>query len=84
MSAIRSSSSALLLIGGVATLPGAATVRSQFPQRASASQVTEGELGYMLQPLGPASGRASAPSQSTSKRTPASSTAPLGWRAQAL
>ncbi|KAK2000554.1 hypothetical protein LX36DRAFT_668619 [Colletotrichum falcatum] len=54
MSAIRSSSSALLLLGGVATLPGAATVRSRFPQRSPPSDSADAELGYMQQPLGPA------------------------------
>ncbi|KAF6838789.1 hypothetical protein CPLU01_02322 [Colletotrichum plurivorum] len=54
MGAIRSSSSALLLLGGVATLPGAASVRSRFPQRSPASPAAQAELGYMQQPLGPA------------------------------
>ncbi|KAK2041438.1 hypothetical protein LZ31DRAFT_597249 [Colletotrichum somersetense] len=55
MSAIRSSSSALLFLGGVATLPGAATVRSRFPQPSPPSDSAKAELGYMQQPLGPAS-----------------------------
>ncbi|KAK1965871.1 hypothetical protein LY78DRAFT_693145 [Colletotrichum sublineola] len=90
MSAIRSSSSALLLIGGVATLPGAATVRSRFPQRSPPSDSADAELGYMQQPLGPASStRTAAPAAAAqkpaSRSTPtAASTRPLGWQAQAL
>ncbi|KAF9872965.1 hypothetical protein CkaCkLH20_09475 [Colletotrichum karsti] len=84
MSAIRSSSSALLLIGGVATLPGAASVRSHFPQRSSAS--TDAELGYMQQPLGPASSQRSVTTSTKSVKstTAASSKASLGWQGQAL
>ncbi|KAK2017664.1 hypothetical protein LZ32DRAFT_654686 [Colletotrichum eremochloae] len=68
MSAIRSSSSALLLIGGVATLPGAATVRSRFPQRSPPSDSADAELGYMQQPLGPASStRTAAPAAAAQK-----------------
>ncbi|KAL0932085.1 uncharacterized protein CTRU02_213038 [Colletotrichum truncatum] len=85
MSAIRSSSSALLLIGGVATLPGAASVRNQFPQRTSASHAANAELGYMQQPLGPASNwTAPSPTQNASKRSSGPSTAILGWQSQAL
>ncbi|KAH0432365.1 hypothetical protein CKAH01_03885 [Colletotrichum kahawae] len=85
MSAIRSSSSALLLLGGVATLPGAASVRNHFPQRTSASAPLDAELGYMQQPLGPASGRPTAPAaQNTTKRSAALSTTSLGWQGQAL
>ncbi|KAK7458272.1 hypothetical protein Landi51_01095 [Colletotrichum acutatum] len=73
MSAIRSSSSALLLLGGVATLPGAATVRSQFPQRSSTTLSTtaaeQAELGYMQQPLGPASSRTTAHTAGNAKRS---------------
>ncbi|KXH66353.1 hypothetical protein CSAL01_03947 [Colletotrichum salicis] len=87
MSAIRSSSSALLLLGGVATLPGAASVRSQFPQRSSTTLSTtaaeQAELGYMQQPLGPASsGRTTTQQTHTTKRSGPSG---LGWQAtQAL
>ncbi|KAK0376056.1 hypothetical protein CLIM01_06579 [Colletotrichum limetticola] len=73
MSAIRSSSSALLLLGGVATLPGAATVRSQFPQRSSTTLSTttaeQAELGYMQQPLGPASSRTTTHTAGNAKRS---------------
>ncbi|GKT47843.1 uncharacterized protein ColSpa_08024 [Colletotrichum spaethianum] len=87
MSAIRSSSSALLLLGGVATLPGAATVRSRFPQRSSPSNSADAELGYMQQPLGPASSTCTATPVTTQKAAPrstATSAGPLGWQAQAL
>ncbi|GKT88719.1 hypothetical protein Ct61P_06569 [Colletotrichum tofieldiae] len=87
MSAIRSSSSALLLLGGVATLPGAATVRSRFPQRSPPSDSADAELGYMQQPLGPASSTrttASITAQKAAPRSTAASTGPLGWQAQAL
>ncbi|OHE91943.1 hypothetical protein CORC01_12731 [Colletotrichum orchidophilum] len=85
MSAIRSSSSALLLLGGVATLPGAATVRSQFPQRSSALSTTaeQAELGYMQQPLGPASGRSTTHTAAAKLSSGASSTSSargLGWQ----
>ncbi|KAK1573671.1 uncharacterized protein LY79DRAFT_525346 [Colletotrichum navitas] len=78
MSAIRSSSSALLLLGGVATLPGAATVRSRFPQRSPSSDSADAELGYMQQPLGPVSSsstRTAAPTAATQKPAPRSSAA---------
>ncbi|KAJ0160091.1 hypothetical protein CTA2_8579 [Colletotrichum tanaceti] len=86
MSAIRSSSSALLLLGGVATLPGAATVRSRFPPRGdSQTTVADAELGYMQQPLGPASSTASAaPGKNTPHGNTAPSTGPLWWQTQAL
>ncbi|WQF76461.1 hypothetical protein CDEST_01475 [Colletotrichum destructivum] len=97
MSAIRSSSSALLLLGGVATLPGAATVRSRFPPRGgSTTTATDAELGYMQQPLGPASSSSStvpasassftsaAPGKSTPRGSTAPSTGPLWWQTQAL
>ncbi|TID01833.1 hypothetical protein CH35J_004535 [Colletotrichum higginsianum] len=95
MSAIRSSSSALLLLGGVATLPGAATVRSRFPPRGgSPSTATDAELGYMQQPLGPASSStasasassstSAAPGKSTPRGSTAPSTGPLWWQTQAL
>ncbi|KAK1982190.1 hypothetical protein LZ30DRAFT_749516 [Colletotrichum cereale] len=81
MSAIRSSSSALLLLGGVATLPGAATVRSRFPQRSQPSDSADAELGYMQQPLGPASStRTAAPAP----RSTAASTGPMGTAAQVV
>ncbi|KAK2058738.1 hypothetical protein LY76DRAFT_593014 [Colletotrichum caudatum] len=96
MSAIRSSSSALLFLGGVATLPGAATVRSRFPQRSPPSDSAEAELGYMQQPLGPTSSNTTttitnrtaaaqkpAPRSGTST-TAAASTGPLRWQTQAL
>ncbi|TDZ24284.1 hypothetical protein Cob_v003263 [Colletotrichum orbiculare MAFF 240422] len=89
MSVTRSSSSALLLIGGVATLPGAASVRSQFQQRTSASQAADAELGYMQQPIGPATPKttsrvASTPASASRKNTAAAVTSPLGWQGQAL
>ncbi|KAG7050938.1 metallo-beta-lactamase superfamily protein [Colletotrichum scovillei] len=84
MSAIRSSSSALLLLGGVATLPGAATVRSQFPQRSSTTVSTtaaeQAELGYMQQPLGPASSRTTTHTAANSKRSGGAASG-LGWQA---
>ncbi|KAK1525549.1 hypothetical protein CABS01_00638 [Colletotrichum abscissum] len=88
MSAIRSSSSALLLLGGVATLPGAATVRSQFPQRSSTTLSTttaeQAELGYMQQPLGPASSRTTTHTAGNAKRSGGGASG-LGWQAtQAL
>lgn len=90
MSAIRSSSSALLLLGGVATLPGAASVRSRFPQSSPASPAAEAELGYMQQPLGPANVNirtppAAAPQPAAFKRSAtALQTTSLGWQGQAL
>ncbi|KAK2021612.1 hypothetical protein LX32DRAFT_699280 [Colletotrichum zoysiae] len=96
MSAIRSSSSALLFLGGVATLPGAATVRSRFPQRSPPSDSAKAELGYMQQPLGPASSTTTtittrtAAAQKPTQRSSSSSTAatastgPLGTAAQVV
>ncbi|WDK16694.1 hypothetical protein CGRA01v4_07977 [Colletotrichum graminicola] len=78
MSAIRPSSSALLLLGGVATLPGAATVRSRFPQRSPPSDSADAELGYMQQPLGPVSSsstRTASPTAVAQKTAPRSSSA---------
>ncbi|KAF6826535.1 hypothetical protein CMUS01_09400 [Colletotrichum musicola] len=86
MGAIRSSSSALLLLGGVATLPGAASVRSRFPQRSPASPAAEAELGYMQQPLGPANIRTppAAPQPAFKRSATALQTTSLGTAAQVV
>ncbi|TDZ54475.1 Ribonuclease Z 1 [Colletotrichum trifolii] len=80
MSVIRSSSSALLLIGGVATLPGAASVRSQFQQSTSAWQAADAELGYMQQPIGPATPKTTSRVASTPARRRSQNLAPLFLR----